>query len=298
MLLDSVRRLLGRHQPPASVPHPAAEPAPPASVAAPEIADCEDPVWPSSRIGVVETLWGEGFLFAGGRAEALRLAKPLGLSEASSLLLIGAGTGGAPRCIAEEFGVWVTGYEANARLVILANERSQRAGLGRRAQVEPWDPAAPQFPRQYFHHAMVLEALRGTAPEPLLEAVARAVKPGGQLVLLETVADRPLDPADPTVATWLRIDHRPVNVPSELAMMEVLRRLRFDVRIAEDVSRREMREAIDGWRLAVQAMAETRPAPRKVAAVLREAELWLARFRLMRAGKLRLVRWHALAPGA
>ena len=160
MLLDSVRRLLGRHQPPASVPYPAVEPPRPASVTTLDLADCDDLVWPSSRIGVVEALWGEGFLFAGGRAEALRLAKPLGLA--------------------------VTG---------------------------------------------------------------------------------------------------------------VLRRLGFDVRIAEDVSRRKMREAMDGWRLAVQAMAETRPAPRAIAAVLREAELWLARFRLLRAGKLRLVRWNALASG-
>ena len=76
----------------------------------------------------------------------LRLAKPLGLSAASSLLLIGAGSGGAPSRVAEEFGVWVTGYEANARLLEVANERSRRAGLGRRAQVEPWDPQAPNFP--------------------------------------------------------------------------------------------------------------------------------------------------------
>ena len=77
MLLDSVRRLLGRHQPPASVPYPAVEPPRPASVTTLDLADCDDLVWPSSRIGVVEALSGEGFLFAGGRAEALRLAKPL-----------------------------------------------------------------------------------------------------------------------------------------------------------------------------------------------------------------------------
>ena len=103
------------------------------------LAEDDDPVWPSARISVAEALWGEGFLFPGGGAEVLRLAKPLGLTAASSLLLIGAGTGGPPRRIAAEFGVWVTGYEANPHLVALANERSQRAGLGRRAQVEHWD---------------------------------------------------------------------------------------------------------------------------------------------------------------
>ena len=100
---------------------------------------------------------------AGRRRGGAAAAAPLGLSAASSLLLIGAGSGGPPRCIAAEFGVWVTGYEANPRLVALANERSQRAGLGRRAQVESWDPLPPKFPRRYFHHGMAIEPLRRRA---------------------------------------------------------------------------------------------------------------------------------------
>ena len=143
MLLDSVRTLLGRHAPPPRCRACRSLPAP-SLVPDAALAEDDDPVWPSARISVAEALWGEGFLFPGGADEVLRLAKPLGLSAASSLLLIGAGSGGAPRRIAAEFGVWVTGYEANARLVELANERSQRAGLGRRAQVELWDPQAAE----------------------------------------------------------------------------------------------------------------------------------------------------------
>ncbi len=116
-------------------------------------------------------------------------------------------------------------------------------------------------------------------------------------MLLETVSDLPLDAADPMVATWARLDHRPMAVPSELAITDVLGRLGFDVRIVEDLSRRDMQNVIEAWRAAVQAMQGTRPTLRQVAVVVREAELWLARFRLMRAGKLRLVRWHAIASG-
>ena len=296
MLLDSVLTLLRRHVPPGDVPQPAV-PVVPSLVPDAALAEDDDPVWPSSRIAVAEALWGEGFLFPGGADEVLRLAKPLGLSAASSLLLIGAGSGGAPRRVAAEFGVWVTGYEANARLLEVANERSRRAGLGRRAEVEPWDPQAPKFPPRYFHHGMTIEALRLVRPEPLLAAASLALKPGGQLVLLETVSDLPLEAADPTVATWLRLDHRAAGVPSELAITEALGRLGFDVRIVEDVSRRDMLNAMEGWRVAVEGMAGARPALRQVAVVVREAELWLARVRLMRAGRLRLVRWDAIAPG-
>lgn len=295
MLLDSVRNLLGWHPSPAAVPPSAVTPA---LVPDAALAEDDDPVWPSARISVAEALWGEGFLFPGGGAEVLHLATPLGLSAASSLLLIGAGIGGPPRCIAEEFGVWVTGYEANPRLVELANERSKRAGLGRRAQVEHWDPQAPKFARRYFHHGIAIEPLRGAEPEPLLAATSLALKPGGQFVLLEVVCDLPLDPADPAVATWARLDNRRAQVPSELEITEVLGRHGFDVRIVEDLSRRDMQNAMHGWHTAVQAMAGARPSLRQAAVVVREAELWLARSRLMQTGRLRLVRWNAIAPGA
>jgi SAM-dependent methyltransferase len=291
MLLGSLLNLRWWRPPVTEALRAAAEPSP---VPIATLAEDDDPVWPSARIGVVERLWGEGFLFPGGGDEVLRLAKPLGLSAASSLLLVGAGVGGPPRLIASEFGVWVTGYEANPRLVELANERSRRAGLGRRAQVEQWDPDVPKFPRRYFHHGIVIDALRVADPEALLHAISLALKPGGQLVLLETVSDLPLDRAEPIVGTWARLDHRGPEVPSELGVTTVLGRLGFDVRIVEDVSRREMEEAVQGWQRAVKGWAQMHPSLRQVTVVVREAELWLARFRLMRAGRLRLVRWHAM----
>ncbi|MEJ0015647.1 MAG: hypothetical protein WDN25_03620 [Acetobacteraceae bacterium] len=296
MLLDGVRNLLGWHAAAAVAPPEAVAP-PPSLVPDPSLPEDDDPAWPSARISVAEALWGEGFLFPGGGAEVLRLAKPLGLTAASSLLLIGAGTGGAARRITAEFGVWVTGYEANLRLTELSNERSQRAGLGRRAQVEHWDPLAPKFPPRYFHHGMALEPLRGAAPGPFLTAAAQALKPSAQFVLVETVADRPLSATDPMVATWSGLDHRVPEVPTELAITNALGRLGFDVRIVEDISRRQTQQALEGWHEAVRAMEGARPTLRQLAVVVREAEMWLARCRLMRAGHLRLVRWHAIAAG-
>ncbi len=221
MLLDSVRSLFGRH---AHAPQMAAQTTEAALSLVPDagLATDDDPVWPSARISVAEALWGEGFLFPGGAAELLHLANPMGLSAASSLLLLGAGPGGATRCIASELGVWVTGYEANARLVALSNERSLRAGLGRRALVEQWSPHAPKFPLHYFHHAMAIEPLHGAKPEEALAAVSLALKPGGQFVLVELVADLALDPNDQMVAAWVRLDHRAPDIPSELRMTRIL----------------------------------------------------------------------------
>ena len=57
---------------------------------------------------------------------------------------------------------------------------------------------------------------------------------------------------------------------------------------------REYASEQEGQPERCSSMEATRPTLQQVAMVVREAELWLARFRLMRAGKLRLVRWHAI----
>src|SRR6185437_11598782 len=112
---------------------------------------------PAARIEVCEQIWGEGFLLPGGGEEVMRLAKPLGLTSAASLLLVGAGSGGAPRVIASQLGVWVSGFESDPDLAALAMERCTRARLGRRATVEMWYPQAPSFRIQAYHHGLALE---------------------------------------------------------------------------------------------------------------------------------------------
>ncbi len=261
----------------------------------PSAADLEDCPWPVERLEVVDALWGEGFQFPGGEAETLRLVKPLGMSAASSLLLLGAGSGGPPCCIASDLGVWVTGYESDRELLNAATERSLHAGLARRAQIEAWDPESPSFERGFFHHGLALEPLRDGLVEPTLAALAQALKPGGHLVMLETVADIPLNAADPLVAAWQRLDGRRLDrLPAEIAITRALGRLGFDVRIVEDVSRRHMHQSVAGWREAVRGMEQAKPNRREAAQLIREAELWLLRIRLFRSHALRLVRWHAI----
>jgi len=41
---------------------------------------------------------------------------PLTLTKETSLLLLGAGAGGPPCCIATQLGAWVTAFEADADL--------------------------------------------------------------------------------------------------------------------------------------------------------------------------------------
>ncbi len=273
----------------------------PASIRPPALATARDEeaedgrLWSPGRQEVVEALWGEGFQFPGGEAETLRLVKPLGLSAASSLLLVGAGSGGPPCRVAGEMGVWVTGYESDPDLVRAAMERSFRSKVAKRTRIESWDPMSPSFERGYYHHALALEPLRDGHLEPTLAALAQGLKPLGHLVMLQTVADKPLDPTDPVVAAWQALDRRPLDrLPSEQTITRALTRLAFDVRIVEDVSRRHIHQAVGGWREAVHGMEQVKPTHEEAAHLVREAELWLLRIRLLRNKNLRLLRWHAI----
>ncbi len=252
--------------------------------------------WPGGRIRVAETLWGEGFLAPGGQAEITHLTRPMGLSEAASLLYVGAGTGGGVRGLASASGVWVTGFEVDAELAAIAKTRSQKSGLGRRADIALLDPRKPDFGAARFNHALALEPLRGHAAEDekMLTAIAAAVKRNGQLTLVQLVAEGELDIHDPLVAAWLRLERRAPSLPTRLGITTSVRRLGFDVRVVEDISARHMDQTLQGWNGALQTMRDDPPTPAEARAIVAEAELWLLRQRLLRAGKIRLLRWYGI----
>jgi SAM-dependent methyltransferase len=254
--------------------------------------------WSPARLVTTDALWGEGFQFPGGEGETLRLARPMGLSKASSLLLVGAGGGGPICSLAVQLGVLVSGFEADPTLLAAATERLARGKLTRRAQIESWNAEEPNLREHFYHHGLALEPLQGRPPELVLTAIARALKPSGHLMLIELVADVPLDPADPDVAAWAHLERRdPRAMPTELAITRTLGRLGFEVRVAEDMSERRTHYALMGWRTRVRAMKKSRPTRQDVVQSVQEAELWMFLLRLLQRGALRLVRWHAVGSG-
>ena len=299
MALSAVMNWFGRHVPPeAHEPRLIALPV----LTIPEMVlpalSRPPPTWTPDRLVTTDTLWGDGYQFPGGEIETLRLAKPLGLSAASSLLMLGVGAGGAACSVATQLGAWVSGFEIDPGLVAAAIERVAHRNMTKRIQIELWDPHEPNFRPHFFHHGLALEPLHGSQPERTLSAIAAALKPRGHLMMTELVADRPLDPANPVIAAWARLERRdPKRLPTEMAITRILGGLGFDVRVAEDVSERHIQQALTGWRIAVRGMENVRPTRRAAMRSVEEAELWLIRLRLFQAGFLRLMRWHAIGGG-
>ena len=144
MLSSTVRGLFRR-----SSPRPS-QPAPPTFVSRPRTAPTPPAEAPIGRGGDPDRLagraagadqqpWGAGFIFPGGEIETLRLTRPLGLSAAASLLIVGVGSGGPASAVTRNLGAWVTGMDTDPSLLAAAraidhpgatDEESQHQGLG------------------------------------------------------------------------------------------------------------------------------------------------------------------------
>jgi SAM-dependent methyltransferase len=253
----------------------------------------------AARAAIPDRLWGEGQGLPGGRAEVLRLAALLPLSPATTLLLLGraAGAGGAAASIAEARGTWIAAQEDDPDRAARAAERLRP--LRGRAALSAWVPAAPAFRPRYHNHALALEPLAcGAAPEPLARALAGALKPGGQLVLLDLVHGAG-PPSPETSLRWLHGESRASPPPPQAAVERALAAAGFALHVVEDLGPRHSAAVVAGWAAHLRGLAAgARPKdPAAVAALLLEAERWMLRVALLRQGRLRLLRWHATLGG-
>lgn len=252
--------------------------------------------WSPTRLALNDQLWGPGFIFPGGETETVHLAKPIGISASGSLLLVGVGSGGPAGAITQNLGAWVTGRESDPHLLNAARSRTARDRFGHKVALSPWDPDNPVFDDRKYHHCLALDPLRRGHAEPILHGLTQAVRRGGHLVISGVAAEQALDPDEPTVARWAALDGRSARlVPTRRGVTRMLGRLGFDVRIEEDITHRHTEQAMIGWRVLLSQLREKRPDRDMANSLMREAELWLLRRRLLKEGRLRMMRWHAIS---
>ncbi len=273
-----------RQEPQAALPGAPASPPPPRARLAPPD--------PEELANLADQLWGDGFLLPGGAAEANRLANLLPLSPATTLLLLGADAGGAAQAIATTRGAWVAAQQDN---LLLAERMALRLrSLGKRATVATWDAEEPFFRHRYHHHALALEALRRCPAGRLLPPLAAALKPGGQLVLLDLVATAASGRHAALMRRWTELEGR-TTPPEDIATLEAaLLAAGFTLNVREDVGARHGTAVLAGWARRVEGLRQGGGLPRGAAALalVVEAERWLLRQRLMQLGCLGLLRWH------
>lgn len=243
-----------------------------------------------------DRLWGPGFTLPGGATEVLRLAQLLPLSSATTLLLLGRDAGGAAGAIARHSRAWVAVHQHDP--VLAARMAPLLRPLGKRAALQPWVPAAPAFRARFHHHALALEPLRaGATPAALAMALAAALKPGGQLVLVDTVvgAARPARDLD----RWQALEERAALPPDQAAVEAALLAAGFTLHVTEQLGPRQAQAATEGWMRLLAGLRDSdrRAAGAEAAALVTEAEAWLLRHQLAGAGAIAVLRWHASLRG-
>jgi cyclopropane fatty-acyl-phospholipid synthase-like methyltransferase len=252
------------------------------------------PLWTATRIQVAEKMWGEGLTTPGGQEYMESLVKPLGLNKTMSVLDMSAGLGGLTRAIHRVYGAWVTGVEANPMLAQHGMEYSKKAHLKKQAPISHYDPNAFNIDRRY-DAIFAKETLFTVADKgALFRKINDAIKPGGQLLLIDYVLTSP--DMLPSLRAWSDVEPEEPFPWSIDEARETLKRLGFDVRVAEDGTARQISSIASALSILQKHLqsheldAETRTA------VTTEVGLWAKRAEALTKG-LKLYRFHALKPG-
>ena len=250
--------------------------------------------WSVARVKVSELIWSDGFSFPGGSEHVLKLVKPMGLTKEKSLLDLNSGLGGAARVIAKAFGTYVTGMDASQTLAKAGMAASEKAGLGKKAIIEWFDPLTVILPQRKYDAIFArLVFLPLEQKKRLLAQVEQALKPGGQLMFLEFALGSPGANGAALKAWKAGEDHPPHPITID-AYGEELKALKMDVRVAEDMTDEFRKLVLEGWGRLAGGLKPKSLAPDEAQGLTHEVELWSRRIAAFDSGDLRMTRLYAI----
>ena len=249
--------------------------------------------WETSRVTLVQKVWGAGFTTPGGRDHIKTLVKIFALDPAMSVLDLGAGLGGAGRLMCGDFGVWVTGFEADESLAEAGMALSVKAGMGEKAPVHAFDPAAFAHKQKSIDCVFSKEFLFSVEDKhKFLKAVEDLLKPKGQFLFTDFVLAKP-NLRSPTLENWKENEPQTPHPWSLDDYQEALGELRLDIRVVEDITKVFRAMVIKGW---ADYTDSTRPGSigeGTAPALVDEVELWTRRIQAIDSGDLKVCRVHA-----
>ena len=264
-----------------------------AEEAAPEITDKN---WPEERIKIAEIIWGPGFIGPGGSEHVLKLVQPFGMNSSMNVLDLGAGLGGPARAVAEDSKAWLTGMENSDALAFAGMVRSTNAGMSKKAPITHADFETIELRPKFFDRVYSKEALFTVADkERLFEMVFKALKNEGQFVFTDYML-RDRGAGSQAVKDW--IAHEPVQPhPWSPDRTEAyLKRLGFDIRVVEDITKGARRRIFKGWQKFIDTHEPGSIPEELVSSLVDEAEHWAHRVAALDSGNIRVYRIYALKP--
>lgn len=163
-------------------------------------------LYPDRLIGMLEIIWGEGWLSPGGPEEVGRLLNGVNL-EGKSILDIGCGVGGVDFLLASTYKAgYVLGIDVQDNLIEIARQRAEKKGLASHCGfVKVWPGPLP-FPPQSFDIVFSKDAIVHIPDKhALMKDVHRLLKPGGMFVASDWLIGHDGEPS-PAMKAYLKAE--------------------------------------------------------------------------------------------
>ena len=280
--------------PPLPEPEPEPEAAKPAALGQDTIERLKQP-WQPERIAMAQAIWGQGFLTPGGPEYVEYMVKPLGLTNESVVLDIGAALGGPARLMAKEFNAWITGLESDAGLAEQGMAMTTQAGLAKKAPIEHFDRTQVPIDKAKYHCIFSKEALfRIENKEELLSRMKKGLKPRGQLLFSDFVVSAS-GASNDALTAWAEVHHPTPEFWTKEDYVSRLTTLGLDVRVDEDITDRLRAEILRGCAKFVDGAAQAELTRLDKVALASELEYWARCVAAIDSGVLRVCRIYGIS---
>ncbi|WP_374762975.1 methyltransferase domain-containing protein [Yunchengibacter salinarum] len=253
--------------------------------------------WDAEKINIAQYIWGEGYCGPGGPEHVVAMSKLMALSPEMSMLQIGAEIGGPARVLADRFGVWITGYEESPSMVDKGNQMSVMKGVEKKAHLEHWEPDNFDGFERKFDRALAKEAFFTIENKRMvLEQIEEKLKPGGLILITDYVIGSEATYGKTEFKEWKVGERRnPYPVLAD-DLVEMLKHVRLQVRVSEDISDTYVDMINKAWAGADEVaarLAKEEGGDRMIQMLMREAEFWTRRKKMLESGDLKL--WRIVA---
>ena len=252
------------------------------------------PLWTASRIEVSEKIWGAGFVIPGGIETISTLVKPLGLNPAMTVLELGCGLGGATRCMAAQFGCWVTGLESSPFLVEQGMERSTKAGQSKQAPVQIYDPENLKYAKRV--DAVFAKEVFFTIKDKstLFDRIEGLLKPRGQILITDYIIE-PEARNSKAVKAWADREPLEPNLWTLQGALDAFAQCNLDLRVHEDITEPHRNHIVASIKSLMEHLEKHHMDKDTKVNVIDEVETWAQRVTALHSG-LKCYRFYALKP--
>ncbi len=251
--------------------------------------------WTSMRTDVSQLIWGEGYCGPGGKQQIVGMTKLLALNKKMTMLEVGAGMGGPARVLAENFGVWVEGLEQAEKMVEIGNQISEKEGLSKKVSLKAFEEKAFDHLDRKYDRIFSKECFfQFTQKKVILETLFQNLKPEGLMLITDYTIENEGVVGTEDYRQWRDGEYRRPYPITKKEMETLLKDAGFVVRISEDITDQYLQMISAAWKGAdkvIAGLVQEENGTKMIDTLLREAEFWSRRTKMMESGQLKLWRF-------